>query len=436
MTAHADKTPENKSNAVANAVPRKTIGTGTVFPFADQRLAAVAQGKLQDRANKSARMKQLKAFQRMTHGPGSPVIQRYPPMDLGDIWFDDETGDQYVDEEDAITGYIKWKKSRDEEPNPEAERRLQEIHRSREAEKVPTEGSVVSEPMVFKQIQVGSQKVLLVGTLHGDSGTDLSSQIPDECLKNAAVILEYPPLRTMTRDTFTEKDIATVNDKTQAALAVRGAAKGQEGTVVIGADGRKSFVSKDEIQGVSLRHKQLGEFSVSPKLIEIGEIMELGTAFTMGALQLSAPTIGQVCVRLLDLVHYNATSLCVVLAQSSGHLRFLASQIKPNELEAVKQQVLSCLASDLQHAQTHHEEGLARFRKGGAGFKGSEADLIRLTNIERLSAFYDAVCNLMLFTEVLVSKKENIVVAFGNEHVKPLLALLEQFKAMRENQKW
>ena len=65
MNAHADKTQENKSQSVANAVSQKQGGGESTFQFVDNRPEAVAQRKLQEMANNSPRVKQAAQLQAM-----------------------------------------------------------------------------------------------------------------------------------------------------------------------------------------------------------------------------------------------------------------------------------------------------------------------------------------------------------------------------------
>jgi len=69
MHTHADKTQENKSQSIANAVAQKQNGNEYTFQFVDNRPVAVAQGKLklQEMANNSLQAMQLKAFQEMAN---------------------------------------------------------------------------------------------------------------------------------------------------------------------------------------------------------------------------------------------------------------------------------------------------------------------------------------------------------------------------------
>ena len=65
MYKHADKSQEKKKQSIANTIQKKRK-TGATFQFVDNRPEAVAQRKLQDMANNSPRVAQLKVFPKMT----------------------------------------------------------------------------------------------------------------------------------------------------------------------------------------------------------------------------------------------------------------------------------------------------------------------------------------------------------------------------------
>ena len=65
MNTHADKSQENKSQSVANAISQKQNGSESTFQFVDNRPEAVAQRKRQEVANNSPQVKQLMAFREM-----------------------------------------------------------------------------------------------------------------------------------------------------------------------------------------------------------------------------------------------------------------------------------------------------------------------------------------------------------------------------------
>lgn len=74
MNTHADKTQENKSQAVANEVSQKPSSGEPTFQFMDNRPEAIAQRKLQEIANSNPRVMQLKALQEMVNK--SPQVKQ------------------------------------------------------------------------------------------------------------------------------------------------------------------------------------------------------------------------------------------------------------------------------------------------------------------------------------------------------------------------
>ncbi len=75
MNTHADKTQENKSQSVANAVSRKQNNGVSTFQFVDNRPETIAQRKLQEMANNSTQVVQL---QKML---GNRSAQRQQPIE-------------------------------------------------------------------------------------------------------------------------------------------------------------------------------------------------------------------------------------------------------------------------------------------------------------------------------------------------------------------
>lgn len=65
MNTHADKTQENKSQAVSAADSQKQSGGESTFQFVDNRPEAIAQRKLQEMANNSRQAKQATQLQAM-----------------------------------------------------------------------------------------------------------------------------------------------------------------------------------------------------------------------------------------------------------------------------------------------------------------------------------------------------------------------------------
>ena len=74
MNTHADKTPKNKSQAVANSLPKLQSNGENTFQFVDNRPEAMTQRKLQEAIINSPKVQQLKAYQEMANN--SPQIKQ------------------------------------------------------------------------------------------------------------------------------------------------------------------------------------------------------------------------------------------------------------------------------------------------------------------------------------------------------------------------
>lgn len=62
-----------------------------------------------------------------------------------------------------------------------------------------------------------------------------------------------------------------------------------------------------------------------------------------------------------------------------------------------------------------------------------KSESLKKSNQDIISSLHDAICNLLLFAEVLAVNKPNVVVGFGAEHIVPLRQLIEELKAADEN---
>jgi hypothetical protein len=103
MNTHADKTEENKSQSVANGLPKLQSSSGSAFQFADNRPDIIAQRKLQEVADNSIQVKQLKAIQKMTENFSSQApIQLYPKKNADN--------DEYLDSDYPQLTLIKLAK--------------------------------------------------------------------------------------------------------------------------------------------------------------------------------------------------------------------------------------------------------------------------------------------------------------------------------------
>jgi hypothetical protein len=78
MHTHADKTQENKSQSVANAISQKQSGGESTFQFVDNRPETIAQRKLQEMANNSPQAEQVAHLQAIAtnHSANTQLIQK------------------------------------------------------------------------------------------------------------------------------------------------------------------------------------------------------------------------------------------------------------------------------------------------------------------------------------------------------------------------
>jgi len=74
MNTYADNKKENKTQAVANSLPKQQSSGESTFKFVDNRPEAIAQRKLQEAINNSPRVQQLKAYQEMANN--SPLVKQ------------------------------------------------------------------------------------------------------------------------------------------------------------------------------------------------------------------------------------------------------------------------------------------------------------------------------------------------------------------------
>lgn len=87
MNTHADKVQENKSQSVSNGLTQKEGSSESAFQFADNRPELIAQRKIQEMANTSSQVSQLRAFQAMADN--SPQVKQA-------LQFDNHSGQQTI----------------------------------------------------------------------------------------------------------------------------------------------------------------------------------------------------------------------------------------------------------------------------------------------------------------------------------------------------
>ncbi|WP_154794986.1 hypothetical protein [Occultella kanbiaonis] len=265
-----------------------------------------------------------------------------------------------------------------------------------------------------KFVKIGERQYTLVGTMHTSTAPDLSGAVPAQNLTNADLILEYPPLVEHARE-YTAKDIAKVHDKTQTALAAQ--APYRPTMTVIGADGRKLQIAPGEHMSLSIRNKRSDDFVIETVDIDAGAVRKEVAGY-LSACTGKDDLPGVLMEPLGTWVGYrDKTDLQGVLGKTAERVRALSRDRDESTIALIHQHVLGVLDRNLATVAKDFPKDLPDY---------TAAQRTQARNSELVSAALDAVCNLLLFTQTLASRKPNVVVAFGDEHVRPLTALLEQ----------
>lgn len=116
MNTHADKTLENKSQAVVNGLPKQQSSGNSTFQFADNRPEAIAQRKLQEMASNSLQVKQFKVYQAMVDNFIAQAIERKENLEEETLQGKFETIKQ-VEEEELLQAKFATAKREEEKPN-------------------------------------------------------------------------------------------------------------------------------------------------------------------------------------------------------------------------------------------------------------------------------------------------------------------------------
>lgn len=110
---------------------------------------------------------------------------------------------------------------------------------------------------------------------------------------------------------------------------------------------------------------------------------------------------------------------------------------------ALKNKVMAVFRRDVAKASEDTQEEL----NGLHGFYGNKVlssedqqiydngvrDYEKQLAAAAISPFHDAISNMTLFAEALASNKQNLVVAFGAEHVAPLHELLTEVNGVHKH---
>ena len=287
---------------------------------------------------------------------------------------------------------------------------------------------VVREKLIGpEEINLKGKKITLLGTIHDDREKDRSEEIRDDIAADATVILEYPP-HPKGGKSYGEVDISKVVDPVQAGLARYAALhEHDKGLTTIGGDGRKAYKEK-ELQSLSLRYKEEEEYQAPrpDELIDDQSVIKAGTVLVQNFLSENGD-LGLVLDVAQALVSYTNTDLKHVLTNVQMRLLKLLPQLNVSHRQSIATSVTKQILIDLQQNSEGYESRAVDYKKSD-----KLPVLIKLTNREKINAFLDGLCNLLLFTEVLANSSQHVVVAFGNAHVKPLMELLNEIKSMED----
>jgi hypothetical protein len=322
---------------------------------------------------------------------------------------------------DATITYLEWA----------AEKEEREKQQQSEKEEKTEPDKTEKAKGVLPALGLDNRHITLIGTTHGDDQPDYTGNIPGSTPNDAAIVLEYPPLTNTGRDTYTPGDIKKVNDKTQASLATNA-----NGRKVIGGDGRKAFDKDQNLHSITIRHKLDDAFVINDEFIEDEKIHNLATDYVHAALGLKETDVATVSDPIEKLVKYlDGTISLLVLVNTFYLVRERSKNLSNDRKKAIAGKVIQALDQDLAGLNDRYRSHLAAAEKQLAAIPSDnerEKEKIRIDKAtafeftgNKISFLHDAVCNVLLFTEVIASDK-NMVVAFGAHHIAPLQELIAE----------
>lgn len=318
--------------------------------------------------------------------------------------------------------------------------------------------------------EMPEQTVLLVGSVH----TNHTSYWHDSMarfIQGSDIVVEYP---LGSHPSPGDKGIPPIMDKTQNDIIKAAASCGAR---VIGADSRKRVTHKG-VEAMSLRHISKGAKIKEIPLDTIPvHFMNLASRWISCCLDLSPDKVpGSIADEIAALVDYHEAKLegshlppdmPAICLGIFHRVRTFAKYFKPSVKVATKEVIESGLAKDLEKAKSEYQESsqaltsqikeaeqqIADMKKQ-LEVKSDDRELIEKYNDtqsyyenlikypeslllhyreEAVSVFYDALCNLTLFIEVLARNRSNLVVAFGKTHVNLLHSLLKKIDKQHKN---
>jgi hypothetical protein len=207
-----------------------------------------------------------------------------------------------------------------------------------------------------------------------------------------------------------------VDDKTQRSIAIQLIQQGQVGRIY-GADGRKGVLSSNgEILSLSLRHSEKGTFKLNVEEINKSEteqkkLLELCLIEMVSAEDSKGQTALLSLVKYINnMVNYdNQDKLEIVMKSTSDDVSKFIAQCEDSTRKALIKSVMNQYNRDMEDTSFDTPEY-------DAGLK--------------INAMLDAICNILLgATTIARSNAENVVVAFGAEHIKMLRDIMNEIGA-------
>ena len=297
-------------------------------------------------------------------------------------------------------------------------------------QKLSNRPAIISDKHRDRDDSISNQNAHLLGTTHSSNEQyNKSKKVEDSEFKDSTLIVEHPtPIGSQptTLDTG-------VKDITQENLIKRA---GEKGVQVIGGDGRK-MIDKEQKHALSLRGQPQTLEINSGVTITADGLSKLAEQYINISLGLEETSVQEAIQKIDAIGKYKSEKgsqvpdVKKVLLNDYKRVNTITKYFKPGVKKAVSEKIMAVLNHDLEELETDYEENKISYTEYYTSKKDFETLKIEIGNLEAklyidmISSFHDAISNLTLFSEVLANNKSNLIVAFGDEHVKPLKELLE-----------
>lgn len=307
-----------------------------------------------------------------------------------------------------------------------------------------SKSSVISDDHRLRSGAMANQNIFLVGTTHNmEVHNNKSGSIGQE-LEGADLIVEHPT--PMARQKT--KIDTSVMDGTQISLIEKASKMGAK---IIGGDGRKLITADARVHALSVR-SQPQSLTLDPQVTG-ATIDTLCDSFVTNTLGINSDNIEEMINAINALGAYSTKrsthqlpDVVSVFKNVFRRVNSITKYFKPQVKMALKNKVLAVFRQDVRTAAADTQSELDGFReyydkKGQLDqseqqiYDNGVRDYTKAINDASVTPFHDAISNLTLFSEVLASNKQNLVVAYGAEHVRPLAELLNTVNTVHKNYK-